>query len=150
MVGRVPLGALVDAKIRYEWDRRRKEQVESVHSTIEERITKSKADAVAYLTSIIQAHCKINGEKLALFLQTGNSSLVDVDALANFKLFKEAASLLNVLTGGKMSTSADEAKVNVGGNIQQTNVYLGESKKRLDSASADKLLALLDGEIING
>lgn len=141
------LGMIVDAKIRYEWDKRKETQLSNLFNNIETKVIKVKNESISLLSDLLAAAHKIWGDKVAKFLQDG-----DMDALAGFdpsslKNYKEILAMLQALTtspkdGGNKDIRL-EGKVN--------HVHTVESPK-IGSSTAKELLKFLegDGEVIDG
>lgn len=141
--GKVPFGQIVDAKERYEWDKRKGQQLTSLFKKVEEKAVKAKADAVFYLTDALAVAHKQMGGKMQKYLETGDPShlgATDFSSLKNYKLILE---MLQILTA---SDKKDSKEINVGGTVQhQHNLSIDNSK------TAANLLKLFDeGKIVDG
>jgi hypothetical protein len=141
------LGAIVDARKRHNWDARRVEQLDSMYSNIEDRILKVKNDAIANLADLLSAAHKVWGDKVKLFLQEGDPSLLSGIGLdpSNIKNYKEILAMLSSLVETKVSKN-----VQVGGTVQHVHMAI-EPKKALNGKVAADLLKLVDDSgVIDG
>jgi hypothetical protein len=135
---KIPLGQIVDARIRYEWDKRRKEQLDSLYSTIEQKVIKVKNESVVHLTDLLSAAHKIWGDKIKLFLQDGDATILEDLNIVNFKNYKELVTLLKELT--------DKKEVPVSKMIV-SHTHLPENESRqMGSGTAAEMLKLLQGD----
>src|SRR5277367_536244 len=58
---KIHLGAIIDARVRHGWDTRRKEQLDSMYSTVEQKVVKVKNEAVVHLSDLLSAAHKVWG-----------------------------------------------------------------------------------------
>lgn len=140
------LGMIVDAKIRYGWDKRKEAQLANLFNNIETKVIRVKNESISLLSDLLAAAHKIWGDKVAKFLQDG-----DIQALGGFdpsslKNYKEILAMLQALTTSAKETNKDiklEGKVN--------HIHTVESPK-IGSSTAKDLLKFLesDGEVIDG
>lgn len=140
--GKIPFGQIVDAKTRYEWDRRKSQQLASIFKKVEEKSVKAKADAVFYLTDALAVAHKQMGHKMQKFLETGDESALGAADFSSLKNYKMILEMLQLLTADKKDTR----EVNVGGVVQhQHNLTIDNSK------TAANLLKMFDeGKIVDG
>lgn len=143
--GKIPFGQIVDSKIRYEWDKRKKTQLSSLFKKVEEKIIKTKADTVFYLSDILEASHKFNGKKIKLYLETGDEAVLGSLDLSNVKTYKTILELFDMISQ-KSEAQVDSKEVNVTGAVtHQHNV-----KVKATDAEAAKLLKMFDnGEIVD-
>jgi hypothetical protein len=134
---KIPLGQIVDARVRFEWDKRRKEQLDSMYSTIEQKVVKVKNEAVVHLTDLLSAAHKIWGDKIRLFLQDGDPAALGDLNLVSFKNYKELVSLLKEMTDKKEPATVSKVLVDHTHSIK-------ESPQKLSSGVAADLLKLLN------
>jgi hypothetical protein len=139
--GKIPFGQIVDAKQRYEWDRRKNTQLSNLYKKVEERAVKAKADAVFLLTDALAIAKKQLGDRFRKYMETGDESHLGTLDLANLKNYKMILEMLQLLT----EQNKNQKEVSVGGVVtHQHNVSV-------DSVKASDLLRLFDeGKIIDG
>jgi hypothetical protein len=143
--GRIPFGQIVDAKERYQWDERKKTQIDSVYSNIEEKIIRTKNDAILHITDRLAAAHKIMGDKLRLFLQDGDSSTLEGLDVEDLKTYKDLLNLLVTLTNTKDS----KKDVRVDGTVNHVHV-VGSQPKKMSGQEASNMLSLIEGEVKDG
>lgn len=143
--GKFPLGQIVDAKLRYEWDKMREKQISIMHSNITDRVIKTKNDSIVQVSDFIAAFHKRWGDKLRQYLQTGDEQLVEDLGLNNLKNYKELVSMLQTLTS-ETGKKADK-KVKVEGTV--THVHEKSVKGEITGKSSFDLLNEIDGKVEN-
>jgi hypothetical protein len=131
-----PLGQIVDARVRFEWDKRRKEQLDSMYSTIEQKVVKVKNEAIVHLTDLLSAAHKIWGDKIRIFLQDGDPTVLGDLNIVSFKNYKELVSLLKEMTDKKEATVSKVV-------VDHTHL-IKEGPQKLNSGVAADLLKLLN------
>lgn len=142
--GKFHLGQIVDAKQRYEWEKRRDAQLESIYTNIEQKVYKTKNDAIVHITDTLSAAHKLWGDKIKLFLQEGDKELLEGMDLENLKTYKELLQMLQALT-----TAADKVKekqIQVDGVVNHVHKVELPEKKQLSSEEASRLLDFIDGK----
>jgi hypothetical protein len=144
--GKYSLGAIIDARERYEWENRKQEQLDSLYGNIEDKILKVKNDAVLHITDTLAAAHKIWGDKLKVFLQEGDVSVLEGLDLGNLKVYKDLLQMLQTLTN---DSNKNHKEVAVGGTVNHVHTLLSEEKK-LSGQDATKLLELMESKIENG
>lgn len=68
----IPYGAIVDARIRFNWDEQKELYSTELHSKIRDKVVKSQLEMTSLLTDMLAAANKKHGEKIRKFLQTGD------------------------------------------------------------------------------
>jgi hypothetical protein len=133
-----PLGQIVDAKLRYEWDDRKAEQLDSLYGSIEEKVLHVKNDAVSHLAGLLAAAHKIWGDRVAQFLQEGDQTLLAGFDPSAIKTYKEILSMLQMLVANK-----DTKEVKVSGNVEHVHTQ-GIDAKKMTGKSASDLLRIIE------
>lgn len=134
--GDIPFGQIVDAKERYEWDKRKKSQLASIFKKVEERVVKTKADAVFLLADALAVSRKLFMDKFQKFQETGDPSHLGAFDPTNLKNYKMLLEMFQLLT----ETKQEVKEVNVGGTVTHEHSV----KVKADQKNAAKLLQLLD------
>lgn len=142
--GKIPFGQILDARVRYEWDKRKARQLDSIYANIEEKVVKTKNDSILHITDLLAAAHKVWGDKIKLFLQEGDASVLGGMDLSNMKTYKELLQMLQTLTANDKSSVKD---VKVDGTVNHLHTVVN---KKLTGEDATKLLESIDGEIIDG
>jgi hypothetical protein len=143
--GKFSLGQVVDARIRYEWDKRKELQLQSLYGNIEQKVMQVKNQAVSYVADLLAAAHRLHGDKIKQFIQTGNLEDLGDLKITSIKDYREIINLLAVLT-----QSAEEAK-KASAPVKAVHIE-GEVKHvhQVDSKSADDVLNFLERTEING
>lgn len=138
--GKIPFGQIVDAKERYEWDRRKTQQLSALYKKVEDRAVKAKAEAVFMLTDALAVARKQFGDKFQKYLETGDATHLGTLDLTNLKNYKMLIEMLQLLTDKKDSPK----EVSVGGTVQH------QHSVSIDNKNAAKLLKMFDeGKIVD-
>jgi hypothetical protein len=140
--GKIPLGQIVDARIRYQWDERKSQQLESVYGNIEQKVLKTKNDAVLHITDSLAAAHKLMGDRIKMFLQEGNPELLGGMDLTNLKTYKELLQMLVTLTSDKSTGKSKDVQIH--GAVKHVHTVVTEESRALSSGDAAKVLDLLD------
>jgi len=140
--GKIPLGQIVDARVRYQWDERKAQQLESVYGNIEQKVLKTKNDAILHITDQLAASHKLMGDRIKLFLQEGDPEVLGSMDLANLKAYKELLQMLMTLTSDKSTGKSKDVQVH--GAVKHVHTVVTEEAKPLSSGDAAKILDILD------
>lgn len=144
---RYPLGMIVDAKLRYSWDKRREMQLDLLYGNIQEKVLRVKNEAVSHLSDLLSAAHKIWGDKVKMFLQDGDITQLGSLDPSSIKTYKELLTMLTLLTESQGGKSKE---VKVDGTVQHVHT-VSEPKKKLKSEVAHDLLKMIeDAEVIDG
>lgn len=138
------LGAIVACRLDQKWDQRRKEQLDSMYSTIEQKVVKVKNEAVVHLTDLLSAAHKIWGDKIKLFLQEGDPAILEDLNIVNFKNYKELIQLLKELTDKQNQPAVSKLVVD------HTHTIKDSPKQMSSGVAADLLKLLKDKDAVNG
>lgn len=93
------LGAIVDARLRYKWDERKEEYINSLYKNTNDRAVQIQMEAVQFVADMLAVTHKVNGEKYKKFLMTGNPADLGDLEVGSIKQYKEVIELLFKLTG---------------------------------------------------
>ena len=135
-----PLGQVVDAKVRYEWDVRRADQLDSLYNGIEEKVMHVKTEAVSHLANMLAAAHKIWGDRVAEFLQDGDQEKLAGFDPSSVKNYKEILTMLQLLS------SKDTKEVKVTGNVEHVHTQGLEAKRMTGKNASDLLRTIEDAE----
>lgn len=150
---RYPLGQIVDAKIRYEWDKRRDMQLASLFNNIEKKVLVTKNEALSHLSDMLAAAHKVWRERLMKFIQEGDPNALQGLDFYSIKNYKEILQLFNAMTGNSTPANQEKPKVQVDGVVKHVHsVQEKDSKKKVkNSADASEILKIIENaEIIDG
>ncbi len=142
---RYPLGQIVDAKIRYDWDERREVQLANLYGNIEKKVLHVKNEATSHLADLLSAAHKIWGDKVAQFLQEGDMTLLTGFDPSTIRNYKEILGMLQLLTSSK-----DAKAVTVGGTVEHVHTQAIDAKKKMSTTAASDLLRSIDAEYTDG
>jgi hypothetical protein len=70
-------GAILDSRIRFDWDKNREEYASDLHSKIRDKVIKAQLETTELMTSILTAANKKHGDKIKKYIQTGDESHLD-------------------------------------------------------------------------
>jgi hypothetical protein len=139
--GVIPYGQILDARDRYNWDKKRRDQIAEAFKSVEERVVKSKMDAIQHLTLLLASAHKMLGDRVQKYLATGDESYLGTLDPSNLKNYTTILQTLNALTDSQKSKD-----VNVGGVVEHKHSIA----LKPDAKSAAKLLEMLEkGEIVD-
>lgn len=95
----VDVGSIIDARLRYKWDERKEEYISNLYKTMQERYVQVQMEAVHYVSDMLSAAHKLNGDKYRRFLISGNPNDLEGLEISSLKQYKEVVDLLLKLTG---------------------------------------------------
>ncbi len=149
-ISNYPLGQVVDARLRYDWDSTRDKQIRSLYEKVEEKVLVTKGQALSHITDMMAAAHKLQGEKIKKFLFNGDETALGDLKLATVKDYRELVNLFVALTnpnvGGK--TPQMPGKLKVEGKVD--HVHRSEDKQISASSKAqDMLKELEDAEVVD-
>jgi hypothetical protein len=136
-----PLGAILDAKQRLSWDSKREAQLANIHLQVERKVYKVKHDAMSTLSDLLGVAHKVWAEKIAKYLETGDSEALGGFDPSNLKNYKEIVTMLSALSENKNEPSKKE--VMVGGTVKHVHAVTDSKDKKIKSAAASDLLDLI-------
>lgn len=139
--GVIPYGKILDARERYGWDKKKRDQIALAFKTVEERIVKTRIDAIHHLTMLLAAAHKSVGDRVQKYLATGDESYLGTLDPSNLKNYTTILQTLNTLTDAQKSKD-----INIGGVVEHKHSIA----LKPDVKSAAKLLEMLEkGEIVD-
>lgn len=145
--GKYPLGQIVDAKERFEWEVKRERQVSGLLAKIEDKVIKTKLESISVVSDLVAAASKLYNDKIQLYLQEGDESILESLEITNIKNFKMLVGLLHELTESKDSKPKGAT---VNGNVTQNIVNVVETPQTKKKSAAELLQMLEEGEITSG
>jgi hypothetical protein len=105
-------GAIIDARIRYEWDKNKEEYAYELHSKIREKVIKAQLQTTELLSNILFVAGKKNNAKLQKYLQTGDEShLEGALNIENLTALTRITENLMKITGQDKIASKDDKKL---------------------------------------
>lgn len=134
------MGIIVKARIEHDWDRHKKEYVDTLITQTRESVQKTQLDAIRLATDAMAVHQRVLGGAFKKYLQTGNEDDLgphkDQISLRNLK---EWTSLMMNLTGQDKKAAAESAPA-------PNPMNTVEGSKSIDVAGTDgsDLLKMLD------
>lgn len=148
----LPQGAILDARIRYDWDKARDEYAFELHSKIREKVVKAQLETTELMTDMLTAAKKKHGDKIKKYIQTGDEThLQGVLGIDNIMALSKMTESLMKITGQdkvgkdeKKLVDLNRAEANAprnagpGGKKQISDV----KNTKLDSEDAAKILEI--------
>lgn len=145
-----PLGAIVDAAIRYEWHDRRKAHLETLFDGILLKTKQTQAEAVSFLTDLLAAAHKQHGDTLKDFIQTGDLTTLSPKTIHidSFGSYRQVMNLLLQVTGQSTpGKSGPQVNVNVVGGPATEIKTIDSTIKPNDAMELLKLLSAGDEDV---
>jgi hypothetical protein len=93
------LGAIIKARVEGDWDRKLDEYRESLFKGVRERLQQIELESVGFLTDMLAAAHRQQGDKLKKYIQTGDESELGDMKISSIKNYKEVLELLIKATG---------------------------------------------------
>lgn len=147
-----PLGMILDARLRYEWDRRRSAYLDQLFGEVGIAVKQRQVEGAMFLGDVLAAAHQQFGDKVKKFLQTKDPNDLPAELkVTSITTYKMVIDALMKITGQDQKGGGNATPaVQVIGN----NVTLQEApKKKLGSSQAFDLLKeleRLDQETKNG
>lgn len=133
------LGIIVKARIEHEWDKHKKEYIDTLMTQTRESVQKIQLEAIRFASDGMSVHQRVLGSAFKKYMQTGNEEDLGTHKdQINIRNYKEYVALLMQLTG-------QDGKKQVSGEINH-NVNVSDPAKVVDAAAVDgaSLLQMLD------
>lgn len=134
-----PLGMILDARLRHDWDRRRDAYIESLYNEAGNSVKQRTVESAMFLGDLLAAAHIQHGDKLRKFIQTKDvNDLPDelkIDTITKYKMVIDAFKFVTGQADQKGGTPA----VQVIGN----NVTLQEQPKQKAQTSGQDALSIL-------
>jgi hypothetical protein len=107
----LPFGSIVDARIRYNWDERRKVYLERLTGEVERRQATSQLGAIQFVSDLLTATQIVQSEKLNKYMVTRDpNDLVGVIPITNVKDYKILVEIMMILSGKSTNNSKVEGR----------------------------------------
>jgi len=95
-----PLGAILHAQVKFDWDAKRDAYSEQLQKQVVERLMNTTLEAVNFVSDLLAVSHKKYGGQLKKYLQTGNEEELKGNMMVNGLLgYQKAVELLQKLTG---------------------------------------------------
>ena len=132
-----PFGALVDARIRYDWDHKKSEYITQVHSQITERMAKLKVDSLNFLFDLAAvAHVEFK-EDMIKYLQDPSKNKRPHNAINSLREYKLIYEILNQMDELGKPKEGEKPSVNIFAQSGSTVEVVNKDRK---AAIMDKLI----------
>lgn len=136
-----PLGMVLDARIRHNWDDRRETHLAHLFKEVGLTVKQRQMEAVTFVTDLLSAAHKMHGDKIRKFMHSGDKNDLGDFAIGTMGSYTKTIELLLKLTGQDKATVSGGTQVNViAGNAEVKT----EEKKKIGPLDAAKLLELID------
>lgn len=134
-------GAIIHARLRDRWDKRRSEFTNQAYDTIRHKVVKAQMDAIEMASNLLTVTAKKNNDKFLRFLQTGDAKeLQDTMELKNLKQFKDAVETLQKLTGQDKKPETNPVTNIRAEQVQVVNVNDQKQLPSMESSTASDLI----------
>lgn len=94
-----PLGAIVKCRIEGDWDKRLFEYREQLFSGVKERLQQIELESINFLTDMLAAAHKQQGDKIKRYLQTGNEDDLGEMKISSIAGYSKVLELVVKVTG---------------------------------------------------
>lgn len=129
----VDLGAIIDARLKYDWDKEKSIYITNLMSQIREQTQKNYMESVKFLGNVLTTvHMRFE-EKLKKYFQTKDEADLGEFALTDMKEYRHNLDLFFRLTGQDAKAVKGVSQINV--NIEGT-----DTKVSLDQEDAEHYL----------
>jgi hypothetical protein len=159
----VPFGAIVDARVRYEWDAKRKAYTDKLFEATDRRALMSQMSAVQFVSDLLTATHALQTDKINAYLATRNpihlKGVIPIESIKDYKALIDTLATLthkeeppaphtqtNVLVDARATTNPDSLPKTLDmGPIPSHSDFLSQTADDLAKAerakkeSADKL-----------
>lgn len=139
-----PLGMILDARLRYEWDKRRSAYLDQLFGEVGVAVKQRQVEGAMFLGDVLAAAHQQFGDKVKKFLQTKDPNDLPAELrVTSITTYKMVIDALMKITGQdqKGGAGGTNTPVQVIGN----NITLQEApKKRMQSAQAFDVLKELE------
>jgi hypothetical protein len=135
----LPLGSIVDARIRHEWDRRKDEHLKQLYDTISDKVLKTQMESAAFLADSLSAAHVEHGTKFKKYLQTHNPEFIEQIGIHSLKEYRETLNALTNLVNKQTAKIEKESPA-----VKELPVK--EQPVELDNEAALKLLESLENK----
>jgi hypothetical protein len=94
-----PLGMIVHARVKYGWDLERENHLKELMGRVKEKVLLTQLESAHYLTDVLAAIHKLNGDKIKKFLQTGDPAELKDLSIGTLQNYAKTFELISKLTG---------------------------------------------------
>lgn len=124
---RFPLGMILEARIRYDWDKRREAYIESLFTETTGLVKQRQLESAVFLGDLVAAAHKQFGSKIQKFIQSGDVADLPSDfKVTSITSYKMVVDAFMKITGMDQKQKGDEK---AGVNVIANNVTLQEQPK---------------------
>lgn len=98
------LGAVIDARIRDQWDQKRESELNSLYKGVGERIKQTHSESMVFVSNLLAVAHRRFGPKIQAYLQSGMEEdlegVIKIDSIKGYKelaeLFLKVSGILNI------------------------------------------------------
>jgi hypothetical protein len=128
------LGLIVKARIEHDWDRHKREYIDTLLTQTRESVQKTQLEAIRFASDGMAVHQRVLGGAFKRFLQTGDEEDLGVHKdQISIRNYKEYVALLMQLTG-------QDSKKQVSGEI----THKVEDPRTIDAAAVEGAALLME------
>ena len=132
-----PLGAIMDAQVRYKWTTQRDAYIVERQSRVRDKVMKAQMETTELMTDVLAAARKKHSDKLKKFIQSGDEK--DLEGVINIDTIQ---GLMKVTEGLLKITGQDRITKTKTENTQNLNVNINSNEK-LEPEDAAKILQIM-------
>jgi hypothetical protein len=135
-----PLGALVDARVRYKWDDKKKAYLEELETQVMDRMSKIKLESLNFLADMAAVAHNEFREEMIKYLQNPDNTEPPRNRIKSIREYKELMNIIVALgalgaEGSGMPGTAIQVNVADGGRVE---VVTANEKARMLQALAEE------------
>jgi hypothetical protein len=139
---RFSLGLILDARIRHNWDERRRAHLDHIYNDVGELVRQRQTESAVFLGDILAVAHKEYGNKFRKYLQSGDPNDLDNDMkVTSITTYKRTVEALMKVTGQDRPSKDSATLVQV--NADNVTMSAGP-QKQLQGEQAHSLIRLLD------
>ena len=136
-----PLGALLDAQVKFKWNERKDKYASDLQDKVLDKVRMAQLETTELMTDILAAARRKYGDKLKKYIQSGNDAdldgVIDVSDIKN--LVKLTEGLLKITGQDRVQKVKTEDTQNVNINLNGNNLPVSD----LDPESAAQILQII-------
>ncbi|MHA1860983.1 MAG: hypothetical protein ACTSVM_01625 [Candidatus Ranarchaeia archaeon] len=147
-----PWGMIIDARIRYDWDKERDVYTRELFTGVRQKLIKNQIESVHMLADLLAATHKNIGGRLKKYLQTGDETLIKDINLTSIHSYGKTVALLMKMTGqekelGSLRVLLEDAdkktSTTVDGQVIPTEPLAPSPAKMLPASVAANIVNML-------
>lgn len=138
-----PYGAILRARVEYDWDEQKDKYIRNLQSGVFERMVHTQLEAVSFLASVMSVTHKKYGDAFKKYLQTGDESELKGFDVGSIRSYKDVIESLLKISGQEKKKIEFSAKT---GHSDSNSPLENLASKPISPDVGAKLLAILAEE----